>query len=484
MTTWHWRRWLGVMVLGGALGIATAGHAQETAPGRLLTTIDCTADYPADRYFGHGDVRVVDSPAGRYREAEGKPLSRFGYRFGVEHVGRPHLLVLRYPDDKRRFMCMMDGTCYDLTTGVFTGFQQPLSGRMLEIRQVFWPRWKDCSVVLMTWSNGEPAAAAQIQVFELEDLPPLKLAAPPGTSPRREFGVQYEDPGGECASEGAANSAQWLDRVSTYMRYTGQSLLAYPIVWYHGPFYPSRREPSGDSGWTVAADRTQYGAWTSQPGEWVVPILEHFGREGLEFQAALTLLRLGSLMEKMNIDLDAIKAGRETFNNMVASNQVQAGTQDWTTEYNVRNFQAIGEGKLSGWAYGEKSNQSYPARPMFNPVHPVVQEAILGLVGEIVDRYGRYPAFKGISFNMWHATILWWAALDTGYDDYTVGLFREGDRYAFGDRRQGSRPLCATLHGADRPHTVRPGSLGAARRSTICLGEFATWSCEPGPIYG
>ena len=88
------------------------------------------------------------------------PLSRFGYRFQIEHIGRPHVAVIRYPDDKRRYMCIMDGTCYDLTTGVFTGWAQPLSGTMLELRQVFWPRWKDCSIVLMTWGEGEPAAAA------------------------------------------------------------------------------------------------------------------------------------------------------------------------------------------------------------------------------------------------------------------------------------------------------------------------------------
>jgi hypothetical protein len=414
-----------VAVTCAAWGAAGLLRAETAAPGRLLVKIDCTAELPPEKYFGQGDVRVVDSPLGRYREAEGKPLSRFGYRFPIENVGKPHLVVVRYPDDKRRFMCMMDGTCYDLTTGVFTDFSQPLSGKMLEIRQVFWPRWKDCSVVLMTWSNGEPAAAAQIEVYELDDLPALALPNQPGSGPRREFGIQYEDPCGRGASEGAISAQEWLDRVVAFAKHSGQNLLAYPIVWYHGPFYPSQREPSGEFGTVVAPDRRQYAVWTSQPAEWVAPILERFAQEGLGFQAALTLLRLGSLMERMNVDLDAIKAGKDTFNNVLASNHVQAGTQDWTTLYNVLNFQPKVEGRLTQWAYGEKDGQPYPARPMFNPVHPVVQEAILGLVQEIVDRYGKYPAFKGISFNMWHATILWWACLDTGYDDYTVGLFEK-----------------------------------------------------------
>ncbi|HQK23258.1 MAG TPA: hypothetical protein PLM66_10260, partial [Candidatus Latescibacteria bacterium] len=108
---------------------------------RLLQTIDCTGEFGPDRYFSHGIASVVETDAGRYREAEGVPGARFAYRFAIEHVGRPHEVVIQYPDDKRRFMCVMDGTCYDLTTGVLTGGCQPLSRKMLELRQVFWPRW-------------------------------------------------------------------------------------------------------------------------------------------------------------------------------------------------------------------------------------------------------------------------------------------------------------------------------------------------------
>ena len=78
--------------------------------GTLLERVDCTQDRPSDAYFRHGDVRVVESAAGRYREAEAAPLSRFGYRFRIRHVGRPHVAVITYPDDRRRFMCVVDGT--------------------------------------------------------------------------------------------------------------------------------------------------------------------------------------------------------------------------------------------------------------------------------------------------------------------------------------------------------------------------------------
>ena len=405
------------------LAAGQAGSAEEPQAPRLVAEFDCTRDYPAETYFAHGAVSVAESPIGAYREAEGRPLSRFGYRFQVENTGRPHVAVVRYPDDKRRFMCVMDGTCYDLTTGVYTDFEHPVSGEMLEIRRIFWPRWTDCSIVFMTWSDGEPAAAADIKIFELPGLPPLDVPGDPHNGSRRELGIQFEDPCGTCASAGAITHADWVDRMAAYARHSGQNLLVYPVVWYHGPLYPSEREPSGNFNTVVAPDRKQYCRWTTQPADWVEEILERFDAEGLDFQAAVTLLRLGTLMQRMNIDLESIKAGGDTINNMLGSDQVQAGTQDWTPLYNVLNFPDQVAGTFDGWAYGELSGQPYRAGPIFNPLHPVVQDAVVGLAEEIAGRYRGHPSFKGISFNLWHATILWYASLDAGYDDYTIGLF-------------------------------------------------------------
>ena len=396
--------------------------------GRRLIRIDCTEELPPERYFGHGAVAVVSGPAGRYRQAEGVPLSRFGYRFEIDHVDRPHLAIIRYPDDAQRFMTVMDGTGYDLSTGVLTGGAWPLSGGLLTLNQVFWPRWRDCSLVFATWSDGEPAAVADIEVYELDSLPPLPLERAAGDRSRRELGVQYEDPCGTGASEGALDKETWVDRVATYMRHTGQQLLVYPLVWYHGPQYPAAREPADAFDVVVARDRRQYCRWTTRPPEWVQPLLARFERDGLRFRGALTLLRLGSLMQQMNTDLEAIRGGADTINNMVWCDQVQGGTADWTTVYNARNYPALlqyyAEGRDLGdfpWAYGERGGPS--PHPIFNPLHPVVERAILDLVGDIAERYGHAPAFTGLSLNLWHATMVWFASLRCGYDDYTVNAF-------------------------------------------------------------
>ena len=92
---------------------------------------------------------------------------------------------------------------------------------------------------------------------------------------------------------------------------------------------------------------------------------------------------------------------------MLWNDNVQAGTMDWTGLYNASNYD-----KLIGryieeksfddfpWAYGEKTRQPYHSGPIFNPLHPVVREATVGFVREIGERYGKFPAFKGISINV------------------------------------------------------------------------------------
>lgn len=414
-------------------GIEDTSSAHE----RLLQKIDCTLESAPGQYFEAGAVKVVESPAGRYREAEGSPKSRFGYRFDIEHVGKPHRIVIRYPDDKRRFMCIMDGTTYDLTTGVLTGWAQPLIGAMQEVRQIFWPRWKECSVVFMTWGEGEPAAAASIEIWELDALPALDVPGDPGDGSRREFGIQYEDPCGSATAEGSVSHAEWIDRVVEYARHTGQKLLVHPLAWYHGPLFPSQREPAGALDLAAAPDRSLYLRWTTQPQDWFATLLERFDKEGLEFQGSLTLMRLGSLMEKMNIDLGEIERGADTYNNMIWNGQVQSSTGDWTPLYNVRNFGEIAKllkdkpyiepfgGGLPPWIYGERPNPACRMAPMFNPLHPTVQEAILGFVREIGERYGKFKSFKGISFNMYASCMPWFGSIRSGYDDLSVKMFQE-----------------------------------------------------------
>jgi hypothetical protein len=145
----------------------------------------------------------------------------------------------------------------------------------------------------------------------------------------------------------------------------------------------------------------------------------------------MTLLRLGNLLKNMNIDLESIKAGNETYNNMLWNDEVQSSCGDWTAIYNARNYRENvrwQEEKRNmddfPLVYGEKRG-NFHGGPMFNPLHPEVQRQILEYIEDVGVRYGKYKAFKGISINVWHATLIWFGSIHSGYDDYTAALFEK-----------------------------------------------------------
>lgn len=432
------------LLLAGIGLLATSiACADEAEIGRMVAEIDCTREYSADRYFECGKVVVTSSTAGRYREAAPDPDSRFGYRFAVEHVGKPHVAIVRYPDDKTRCMSVSDGTCYDLSIGIFTGsatphreytgLAQPLSGKMLEIRQVFWPRWKDCTIAFGNTTQGEPAAAAHVAIREFESLPPLDVRNNLGDGAKRSLGISYEDPCSHSSDLGALTFDTWLDRMVTFTKYSGMNRLTYPVIWYHGPLYPSATEPANYFDWSVAGpNRNLYIRWTTQPEDWVERLLDRFDRENIEFVSQVTYIRLGSLMAKMNTDLDAIRAGADTINNMRADDKVQSGAGDWTGEYNVRNFEQQKRYREQGksWRqcplqYGETHDGGGPKGPIFNPVHPVVQKALLRSVREIATRYGKHPSYKGLHVFCYGSSTLGFGSLRAGYDDTSIRLFEQ-----------------------------------------------------------
>jgi hypothetical protein len=414
---------------------------EREIPAKLVARFDCTQEYPPGQYFGHADVHVITHNGLCYREAGEQPSSRFGYRFAISHVGHPHVAVVTYPHDKRRFMCVMDGTCYDLNSGMVSGQVLPVSGKFEDMDLIFWPRWTDCSITILTYSTGEPAAAASISIYELESLPPLGLASsyyelPP--EDRRWLGIQYEDPCGCTASEGAHDHFEWTERIIEYAKFTGQNLVVYPLLWYHGPLYPSDIEIADLTEIYVANDRKQYVQWTTHPADWYQSLLNRFDHEGLSFIGSLTLLRLSTLMKSMNIDMKSIVNGADTVNNIMENNRVRGGTGDWTGIHNAINYEqivaAIPPGEMvrgfqmpkgSKVAYGEANYWKNRGGPIFNPLHPQVQKAILTLIREIGERYRKFPAFRGISINIYASTICWFGNLRIGYDDYTISLFTQ-----------------------------------------------------------
>ncbi len=241
----------------------------------LIIHVDCSKPYPSENYFEIGESKIIHSPIGSYREAAKQPLSRFGYRFRLNNPEMSHLFEVHYPDDKRRFMCINDGTSYDLTTGVVCGGVNKPSNTMKTIKNYFYTRWTDESIVFSSWGKDEPAAVSEFYIYQLDSLPKADLPQECFNPAARSFGLQYEDPCNVGSSEGAKEHGVWLKHYIEYMKFTG----------------------------------------------------------------SMTLLRLGRLMENMNNDASAIREGADTYNNILYDGSVQDSTNDWTMDYNPSSYE-------------------------------------------------------------------------------------------------------------------------------------------------
>lgn len=205
---------------------------------------------------------------------------------------------------------------------------------------------------------------------------------------------------------------------------------------------------------------------TLTPPDWLEPLLGEFDRDGFKFTGSLTLLRLGNLFENMQNDLEKIKAGADTYNNINYDGSVQSSTNDWTRIYNPIIYPELmktnsGFDNPPEFAYGEKST-SRLWTPIFNPLHPVTRGNIAEYLYELAGKYSGHSSFKGLAVNFWHGTILWFGSLKTGYDDYSIGLFESERKIDLGIAK-------------DAPDRFQ------RRYETImsrCKDEFITWRCE------
>lgn len=355
---------------------------------RKIAEVDLTKPLGPGVFCDDGTSRVVESPAGRYREAGEARFSRFAVRFEIEHPGRPHIFLVRFPDDKPR--CAEVTTysphrldLFNAHTGYLTGDEFPLSGRMLELPLLVWPREREQALVFMTWGEGEPAAAQKVEVYEVEGGLP---EAVPESAQERLVGLFFEDPmlsycfGALNASPDMEDFDRAARNLAQYMRFCGFNCLFYPLVWYTGPLYDSDVEPPGK-----ASNR--------HPSDGFVDILLHRLHEiGAKFFGNIWLHSIPSLREKAVDNDEAVRAGADT-------------------PLTVRRDSTV------------TKHTFHHRPPLFNPVHPETRRHILALVREILQRFGGHPAFGGICLHLATPSPLWWGTLDVDYGDLTISLF-------------------------------------------------------------
>ncbi|MFO7936994.1 MAG: hypothetical protein R6V06_05225 [Kiritimatiellia bacterium] len=306
---------------------------------------------------------------------------------------------------------------YELQTGLFTGDEYPLSNQMKIHRCLYWPRHHETALIFMTAEDNKPAAVSKLRIYKVNGG--IKRAAAPvgrmhhphpakptpgeGTGPtksdanlteikspsadtgkRRHVGIYYEDPD-LCHDFGNLNTMPGfetlIDRLITYMHYSGQDTFMYPGVWYHGPLYPSKSQG-------VVMPRPH-------PHNFIEYLLLRFEAENISFIPTINLHSLPSLAHHK------WKPGM-TFSGAAAEGALAAG---WDGSPNLR-----------GW---------HGTRPDYNIYHPEVRAAILTMIDEMLELYGDSKAFKGICFHLTKHCMLWFGNLDGGYNDICVETFEQ-----------------------------------------------------------
>jgi len=377
-----------------------------------LETIDCAAELGPERYWESAPTHIVKSPLGVYRELPEGHYHRFAYRFQVAKPGTPHLAVINYPDDKTRTMCVMDGRTYDLSTGIGTGLDLPLSDTMRQHRLVFWPRFNDCSLMFINYGAcGGSCAVASIELYELKSLP---NALAKQDRSKRTIGLQWEDPAGKLKTLGARSIKEWASRLAEHAAFSGQNLIEYPISWYYGPLYPSEVEKPDFPHFTVDEDGGLLSLIVEKPADWVGEAMDIFAAQDILFKPVVHLQRLASLLERGGDIL-----------NVRSDGQVQCAAADWTRFWSRAKIERWGDFPAQTGHEPWISPPGLPSGPMYNLLHPVVQDALFRLFAEIGEKYGKRGNFAGVTVPLWGTTFLWFGSLESGYDDLTFSLFEK-----------------------------------------------------------
>ncbi|MBI3945258.1 MAG: hypothetical protein HY321_05020 [Armatimonadetes bacterium] len=416
-------------------------------------SIDCTAPTTPDTFVASHtewgakpdewrevETRLAEGPAGRYRVlVEPTRMLFFAYKYRVKKLYAPHLAVVEWPDDARRNFIVHLKEPGSISSQN-SGFQRSEAGlvtdddrhptrsnRMQKLHLLFWPNSEEGSIHVCNVGGGEaPAAAARITVYEIaNDLPALRIADAGDhlIGPHTERGPwtmasnYYAGPLGaqfmqflgprdhpEYYRNWYTTTENWIKRA----RFSGQNLYLMGHFMYKGTLYPSHLSEYG-------YDQNNYSGGDAVR-DYVGLILRMFERNGM---AMVSGVEHFSVPGDTQPTPEEIRKGVSTLFSVSREGKL-------FPLHSVR--RADGTWGGSGRPR-EDGTMNWPAMNYF---HPQVQERFLAIVGDLADRYARYPAWKGVAIflsrcfgPMEPALLRSVDLLECGYEDYTIDLFEK-----------------------------------------------------------
>lgn len=348
-------------------------------------------------------------------------LSWEAYTIPIKEPGTPHLLEIRYPSDRPQTFGVSvveanklgASQLANLDTGVdqfeeVVGGNQPAEWRYHRV--VFWPKTKTPIVLITNRRETDPAFYGKIQVSRIAGH--LPRAYPAGSPSARLFAAYLDRPlfpesfSAEEVFE--APSPLGMDdwktfyqggtRLVEYLNHVGYGGLILSVLADGGTIYPSELLEPNTRYDTGAHLKTGQDPVRKDGLEMLFRL---FDRERLKLIPAVEFATPLPRLEA------AIRQGGPETQGMV---WIGRDGRSWPQVY-----------------------RSYQGRaPYYNVLHPQVQEAMLEVLQELVERYGHHPSFAGITIQLSSdgyaqlpAASKDWA---WGLDDYTMRRFQEDAR--------------------------------------------------------
>jgi hypothetical protein len=378
--------------------------------------------------LGSGDVARWDHPTlgplvqlGSTKEATGWEA----YPLPINNPGQPHILEIEYPSDVPQTLSISlvepnaAGAVMPigLDSGLYVSDEDAGSTpELLKHRIVFWPKTK-MPIVLVT--NRRPSARAvfgKLRVLSISATRRRALGWPDASTAvlGRAF-AKDAPPGGRMiagyldrplfsenfsAPESLdAFSHRSLDdwntfyqgamRLIEYLNYAGYNGLMLTVMADGSTIYPSRQldpTPRHDTGVFFANGQDPLRK------DVLELLFRLFDREGLALTPALQFSSPLVELERWRHESDTVPDGLEWI-----------GPDGTSRAARARIRQGLG--------------------PYYNPLNPRVQQAMLGVVSELVDRYGAHPSFAGVGIQLSADGYAQLPGGDGSYDDDTIARF-------------------------------------------------------------
>ncbi len=346
------------------------------------------------------------------------------YPLPVSNPGQPHILEIEYPSDVPQTLGISliepnaSGAVMPigLDSGVYVSDEDADSeGQLLKHRIVFWPKTK-LPLVLMT--NRRPHSRAVYGKLRVLAVSPSRRRLVRADNSEVMLGRAFaKDPpaGGRLiagylerplftenfsAPESLdAFSRRSLDdwntfylgaiRLIEYLNYAGYNGLILTVLADGSSIYPSRQiEP------TPRHDTGVFFANGQDPvrKDVLELLFRLFDREGLALIPAVQFSAPLAELEHWRHEGESTPVGLEWI-----------GADGTSRAARTRFRQGLG--------------------PYYNPLNARVQQAMLGTVGELVDRYGAHPAFRGVGVQLSAESYAQLPGGDGSFDDDTIAAF-------------------------------------------------------------